>query len=196
MAHTRVAPWKLDLAWEVIPHALLTFTVLCLLRECGMRVRHEGQPAPPVPARQYGLKKLFAWVAGAALISLAWKFLLDQTRDVAWPQTFGIREILIEGVSRSLSLTSIDLVALWATLRCSRLRWRHTWLITIVVLVQTAVWRLADWMVLGRSQRWSDDLLFAGIYDAFYLGPLVTALFVARVAAYRLTGCRIVTQEL
>lgn len=40
--------------------------------------------------------ELVAWPY-AAIISVAWRFLIDRAHAVAWPQTFGTWEILIEG---------------------------------------------------------------------------------------------------
>ncbi|HVA51369.1 MAG TPA: hypothetical protein VNH11_33820 [Pirellulales bacterium] len=157
------------------------------MRQFGMRVC-EIEAQPLGAAGQFGLKKLFTWMAGAALISLAWRYFLDQTHGVSWPRTFGTREILIEGASRSVSLTLIELAAVWTLLRCPRLHWRHAWTLAVIVLVQTPIWRQADWLVLGRNQSWLNDLLFVCVYDAFYLAPLVTVLLVARFAGYRLRG--------
>ena len=188
VASPRLDLWKHYLGWEILPHALLAFTVLSFVRAYGLQVGIlNGQPGSTAVARQFSLRKMFAWVAGAAVLTLAWKLLLDSLHADTWPRTFGLKEILIEVASRSVSMTMIDLTVIWITLRRSRLLWRHTSILAIVVLAQTAVWRLADWTVLGRSQPYWQDFIFVCVYDAFYLGPLLSVLLLARAAGYRLT---------
>jgi hypothetical protein len=179
---------KLYLAWEILPHVLLTFTVLCCLRASGISIRPATWQPAPFLARQFNLRKMFAWVAGAAAISLGWKYLLDSAHGVDWPRTFGAGKIFIEGASHSVSIMLIDLTAVYVTLRAPRLRWSHASLVIVAMLMQTVVWRFSALLVFGISQLWWQDFVYVCWYDAFYLPPLLTGLLLARAAGYRLSS--------
>ena len=177
---------KLYLAWDILPHVLLTFTVLCCLRACGFSIQPAAAQSAPSPARQYNLRKMFVWVVAAAALSLAWKYLRDSTHGVDWPRTFGVREIFIEGASRSVSMTLIDLAAIYVTLRAPRLRWRHTSLIIAGMLLQTIAWRFSARLVAVLAKSWWKGFIYVCWFDASYLPPLLTGLLLARAAGYRL----------
>jgi hypothetical protein len=88
----KLGGWKGELTWCLLPHALLTFTLLCMAREYGLRIAPAATERASRMAKQFGLRRMFAWVFGAAGISLAWKHLLDE--GVGWEQPVGIEHIM------------------------------------------------------------------------------------------------------
>ena len=182
-----LALWKSYLVIEIVPHAMLAFTCLYVLHELGVRLAESGTCDGDAHAvRQFTLRRLFAWVAGAAVLTFVWKYVAAMLYVQISP-ALTIKAVLIEQLSRSITFTAIDLVALWATLYPKSLRWRQAWLALAVVLVQNAAWRYADQAVLGRPLFWREALSEVSMYDVFYLLPLVGALLLARAAGYRVT---------
>lgn len=180
--------WRLYLGWEILPHALISLMAFGLLRQCGLTISLPNRDTVPSAApSQYNLRTMFVWVLSVAVLAFAWQQLIGLGRGINWPPTFGAREITIEGASRTLSLALTDLVAVWAVLRRSPLRWWQLWLLPIAIVAQTITWRLADQFVLGRSQVLLKDVVYVCGYDAFYLTPVIGVLLLARAAGYRLT---------
>jgi hypothetical protein len=179
--------WRLYLGWEIIPHVLVGLTAFGVLRQCGLSIRLPECEEDRHSARlQFNLRTMLAWVCGAALLTCAWQQLIILGQKIGWPSTFGMREIVVEGASRALPLTLIDLMALWATLHRSPLRASQFALVPLILVGQTSVWRWADQNVLGRGQAWLKDFAFVSSFDLLYLTPLLGVLLLARVAGYRL----------
>lgn len=174
--------WRRQLVWQIVPDALLTFTVLCLLRELGLRIRlptdNTGRAADEFRWR-FTLRRLLGWVAGAAVLTLAWKHTLAVLFPLAsWKAA--AHELMV-----TFSLTAIDLLVLWALLRPGRVRWRLVSLL-VAALLQTLVRRYAEEAMIGI--RLSNVLLLVCVYDLFYLGPMLLALALVRSGGYRWTA--------
>ncbi|HEX5443719.1 MAG TPA: hypothetical protein VFW87_07820 [Pirellulales bacterium] len=192
--------WRLLLAWQIVPHVLLTFTLLCLLRELDLGIQRpmEG-PEPTIYESRwrFTLRKVFGWTAGAAVLSLLWKKLLVAIPGELHPllllQPDFPWELVANGMFGGISLALIDLLAVWALLRPGRVRWRFVLLAIIVAITLTPLWHYALRMTLGLSlhQEFLDsDISQVRAYDVYCLGPMMLALFLVRLGGYRWTASR------
>lgn len=185
----RLSGWKQNLIWDDLPHALLTFTFLCMAREFGLRIAPATAATASRVAQQFGLRRMFAWFFAAAAISLAWRHLIDS--GVRWErQPIGIEHIIFWPGSLSWSLALIDLLTLRVALQMPQLRWRQLGWGVAILSLQTVVWHATtqhvNFMHGEPSPSWSRDLGFACYYDTFYLLPLLAVLLLTRAAGYRL----------
>lgn len=170
--------WRLSLNGGILHQALLTFTVLCVLRELGMRVVPLAASIGQVPSvRQFSLRRIFAWMAGAAVLSWAWSRLLALVFLADW-----IVECLPE--------VAVELVAVWATLRCKPLPMRLAWLIAPALLFQTIANYVHYMITVGPVFTWWEVLWLVCIRDTYFLTPIVAALLTVRAAGYRLTWAK------
>jgi len=195
--------WRTTIAWQVIPQVLLTFTLLSVLREFGLRLepRTLDSPRPVGEMRgRFTLRRLFAWVAGAAVLSLVWRNVFaavlgqaavvgETVRQLSFPSW----QMVADGMISGITLTAIDLFAVWAVLRPGRVRWRIALLAIIVAASQTLAWQYAVRAPLGLTV--SRDALNADaerirIYDRYCLCPMLIALLLVRSGGYRWTACR------
>lgn len=74
--------------WEIHTVALLSFTLFGALRAVGLRAEAADAAAGKrSSSRQFDLRRLFAWVTCAAVITLAWKhwFAVELQRGQSWP---------------------------------------------------------------------------------------------------------------
>lgn len=183
--------WQVQLVWQVVPHVLLTFTVLCLLRELGLRIQlptDDSRHAANELRWRFTLRQLLGWVAGAAVLSLAWKrvfaavVLIVRVSLSPW-------KLSLHGLSVTVSLTAIDLLALWAVLRPGRVRWRLGLFLVVAALLQMFIRRCVDEVVFGARRSWGNVFELC-LNDLFHLGPVVAALFLVRWSGYRWTARR------
>ncbi|HWB10475.1 MAG TPA: hypothetical protein VG826_14700 [Pirellulales bacterium] len=183
----RLGVWKGELTWNHLPHALLTFTCLCLARECGLRIAPAATETASRVAKHFELRRIFAWVFGAAAISLAWKHLLDA--GVGWEQPVGVENIVGWPGALSWSMALVDLLTLRVVLQLPQLRWRQLGWAVVILSLQTVVWHVTTQYVMRREgswPSWSRDFGFACFFDTFYLLPLLAVLLLTRAAGYRL----------
>lgn len=179
--------WGLHLSWIVLPSALLSFTVLCLLRELGVRIMPtDVESDQTTTLRRFTLRTMFVWTAGAAVISLAWARLLlleSSLPPIQW------QHILL-ALSGRMTDPAICLLTGWATLRRKPLRWWMLALAPAIILVQTVAFYFAHnayATMAGGPLSWQQCLKITCETDPLYLGPLIAVLLFARAAGYRLT---------
>lgn len=155
------------LRWLTLPHVLLTFVLLLLLREFRMWVaRRGGRSGLAVSQWQVTLRTMFLWVAATALALWVWKHRMELS-PWRWVTDFHY-------LAECASLTALDLIAIRVTLHHSSIRWRLLWLVLAVMLARMAVWHFSG------VRGWWYGLPRMCTYDVFYLAPIVGAL-----AAYR-----------
>ncbi|HVA51368.1 MAG TPA: hypothetical protein VNH11_33815 [Pirellulales bacterium] len=178
--HIHPDAWSQHLRWLEMPHALFTFVLLSLLREFATwkgKVR---------PIRQFTLRRLFALTAMTALALWAWNHRAQLLPRRGWPET-------TVDVGGCLSLTAIDLIAVWM-MRRPLARWWSLALIVAVILVQSVLWHFYDpsiylsWRGIVPSP-WSYHLCRIAAYDASYLAPIFGVL-----AGYRWTAAATSTE--
>lgn len=179
--------WSLYVSWCVLPSALLSFTVLCLLREFGLRIMLvDVEPDQTTTLRRFMVRTMFVWTAGATVISLAWARLLELESSlprIPWQNLF-------VAFSMRMADPAICLLIGWATLRRKPLRWWMLGLAPAVILLQTAAMHLthnAYATMVGGPRIWQQTLKITCETDQLYLGPLIGVLLLARAAGYRLT---------
>lgn len=195
--------WRTTMAWQVVPQVLLTFTLLSVLREFGLRLEPRTFDSPrPVGAirRRFTLRRLFAWVAGAAVLSLAWKnvfaVVLGQAAtvgEIVRPPSLPSWQMVADGMISGLSLTAIDLIAVGTVLRPGRMRWRFALLAIVVAASQTLIWQYAVRAPVGLTVSWhalNADAERIRIYDRCCLCPMLIALLLVRSGGYRWTTSR------
>ncbi len=194
--------WVLSMDWEA-PHILLTFTLLCVLRELGLRVQRPTDVSSGTTGDErwrFTLRRLFAWITAAAVLSLVWTRAFAMVRgeaavvgEINFPTLVVPWRVVAGGTISGFSLTSLDLMAVWAVLQPGRVRWRIALLALVVVLSQTLVWQYAVRAPLGLSLRL--DALHADanrmhMYAQCCLCPILLALFLVRWGGYRWTASR------
>jgi hypothetical protein len=177
--------WALYVSWLILPSALLSFTVLCLLREIGVLiVPVHAEPVQTRTIRRFTLRTMFVWTAGAAVISLAWAQLLaleSSLPRIPWQN-------LLVAFSMRMTDPAICILVGWATLRRKPLRWWMVALVPAIILVQTAAIYLthsAYAPMVGGPRTWQQTLKRTCEGDPLYLGPLIGVLLLARAAGYR-----------
>lgn len=192
--------WRSLMAWEVVPHVLLTFTLLCVLRELGLRVqRGDGLDGTRGDKHwHFTLRKLFAWVAGAAVLTWAWKNLfavvLGQAAivgEITNPPPFPSWRPLADGMISGVSLTALDLIAVWAVLRPGRVRWRIALFVVVAAISQTLIWHYAVRAALGLNlhrDALNADVSRIRVYDQLCLCPMLLALTLVRAGGHRWTA--------
>lgn len=188
--HLAASAWLWQMAWEVVPHVLLTFMSLCVLRELGLRIH---LPTDDRPERAHGgvrwqftLRKLLTWVAGTALLVWIWKQAIVAAPSLRpqvplWP---------LVAVNLVVSQTVIDLTTVWAILRPGRVRWRVALLLIVVAAMQILVWHYGESLLMDRSLPWNIELGRIRAYDQWSLCPMLLALFIVRSGGYRWTASR------
>ena len=190
-AAVRFAPklWRMLFVWQTVSDALLSFTILCLLRELGLGIQpatDDSHHSADELRWQFTLRRLLGWVAGAAVLTLAWKQTLAAVLPLAatspWPWNPAAHRLIV-----TFALTTIDLLALGALLRPGRVRWR-----IVVLSVVAALYEAVIRLYLGEALfgvRWIPGGVFGFcLYDLFYLGPMLLALFLVRSGGYRWTA--------
>ena len=165
--------WQEHLEWMRLPHALLTFTVLCVLRGTGLTTpRSELEAGKVSPLRQFTLTRMFVWVAVAALAAWTWNHRLDFRPRSMWR---------LLDVGDCALMTAMDIAAAWLMLRPSPIRWRLIWLVVAVMPAQAELWSLSERVAFAGAPfeaaiPWWHHLSHVGLYDVFYLAPIVAAL--------------------
>lgn len=180
--------WRIYLMWDVAPHALLTFTLLCILRARGMRIEREAPRADQLPRRPFTLRRVFGWITAAVFIAAAWLQLRVAARSVPWP-AWEAWQLVVIGMLRGLSLTVFDLATLWAVLRPGRIRWRLAMVALLIVSLQLLLWLYAEAAVADQFiRKWRFKLDEMAWFDLGYFGPMLAALFLVRSGGHRWTA--------
>ena len=195
-ADTGVLVWSVYLSWLVLPSTLITFTLLCILRELGVRVALPGvEVNQAATLRRFTLRNVFAWLAGAGVLSLGWRCVLE-------PQLLAWRDVSLGdrflGFSTAIADSATVILAVWATLRRKPLRWWIPALVFVIIFVQMAVFHSisnAYPKTAGVFRTWQQSLKITCETAPFYLGPLFAALLLTRWAGYRLTWARSTSQN-
>ncbi|HWB07796.1 MAG TPA: hypothetical protein VG826_01030 [Pirellulales bacterium] len=169
-------------AWELQPHAILSFVVLSLLGEFGMHIERDDTPSGDANSlRQFTLRTLFVWVASAALASWVWRYRLELFPGARWLRAKETLSLL----GMAATWTALDLITIQAALRAAAIRWRLILLVGIVALVQTGLWRFQQsWLPLA----WWHDLSRLCVYDLFYIAPVGGVLLSYRWAKAAVRG--------
>lgn len=187
--------WRTLIAWQVVPQVLLIFSLLAILREFGLRLESRacGLSRPSGDLRgRFTLRQLFAWVAGAAVLSLAWqKAVAAVFAEVGYASPFRPWRMIADGMISDLTLTALDIVAIWAVLGTSRVRWRLALLLIVVIGSQTLAWQYVLRVPFGltlHTEALDADADRIRIYSRICLLPMMFALGLVRSGGYRWTA--------
>ncbi|HET6878671.1 MAG TPA: hypothetical protein VFI31_00780 [Pirellulales bacterium] len=187
-------PWPVASSWGdrvvmvTMPHALVALMSFCLLRELGLRIAPDGDAQPrSMAVPRFTLRRMFAWMAGAAAMSLAWKRLFELQGAVWWTPAFKTWQLCLLNAGIGASTTLLDVISLFIALGRSRLRVRLRWLCCIVLVAsaQLVYVRLYKEALIWQFS-WHDFWTICQ-HDLLYLAPVVAVLLLASAADYRLT---------
>ncbi|HEX7450358.1 MAG TPA: hypothetical protein VF306_22550 [Pirellulales bacterium] len=179
--------------WEIHTVALLSFTLFGALRAVGLRAEAADAAAGKrSSSRQFDLRRLFAWVTCAAVITLAWKhwFAVELQRGQSWPA--GLPDCRQLAFATANSFAAAGLVANLILLRRKPLQWPMLVLVPPIAVFHTTVFYLTSHLTVraGGLTWWQELGYFCRNDVLLYLGPVVCVLLLVRASGYRLAWPR------